>query len=103
MQTQPNYITVSNLARRFPGTRGAKHLHPATITRWILQGVTGMDGTVIRLRAHRLGGKWLITEADLQEFMPALGSQSNAPEIRTPAVRTRASNSAADQLERMGC
>ena len=53
-------LTLADIARRIPGARGARRLHPATITRWILKGTRATDGTVVRLRATRVGHRWLV-------------------------------------------
>jgi len=96
-------ISLSQAAAHFPGHRGAKRLHPATLTRWILNGVKAVDGHRVKLEARRYGCRWLTSEAALQRFADAL---SASPEERTPArspsVRQTASERAEDELRAMG-
>ncbi len=99
-------LTLAAIARSIPGARGARRLHPATITRWILKGTKATDGTVVRLRATRVGHRWLVRAAHLDEFFAALAPAGDAPPApppaRTPAARRRASELAAAALARQG-
>lgn len=99
-------ISLTQAAEKFPGHRGANRLHPATLTRWILKGVRGTDGTVVKLEAVHLGGRWLTSEAALRRFAAALTAAGtpagDAPQSRTPTDRQRASERAADELRDMG-
>ena len=99
-------LTLADIARRIPGARGARRLHPATITRWILKGAKATDGTVVRLRATRVGHRWLVRAAHLDEFFaalaPAAGAPPATPPVRTPAARQRASELANSMLKQVG-
>jgi hypothetical protein len=45
MSADPDdYLTVSQVCRRLPGARGARHVTPSTVTRWILLGCPARDG-----------------------------------------------------------
>lgn len=74
-----------------------------TVGRWILLGVLGgRGGPRIRLYASRPGGRWSITEADLQKFQEACRAAcviEDLPEPkrkrRRPKERSRAERSAA--------
>jgi hypothetical protein len=106
MPVEPDLLTVSQIVARLPGSRGARRVHPATVTRWILVGCTARDGRRVKLPATRAGSRWLVRESDLQAFFEALAADpaitTPAPAARTPAARRKASEHAARQLERMG-
>src|SRR5262249_31309444 len=76
-----------------------------TVWRWALKGLPGADGQRVRLRAARLGGRWITSIEALQEFCesttPKLGDDVITP-LRTPDKRMRASQRAAKQLEKVG-
>src|SRR5688500_16274847 len=95
-------ITLSKAASRYPGHRGAARLHPATLTRWILTGVKALDGSRVKLEAVRVGCRWLTSEAALARYAAALGTPGEPAPARSPAARTLASESAAQQLQDMG-
>ena len=95
-------ITLSQAASRYPGHRGARRLHPATLTRWILRGVLALDGGRIRLEAIRVGCRWLTSEGALARFATALGTPGVPVPVRSPADRTTASEDAEKRLRDMG-
>lgn len=96
-------ISLAQAAVKLPGHRGAKRLHPATLTRWILTGVRGVDGRRVKLEAVRVGCRWLTSEAALQRFADALGSPpADGPPPRTPTARQKASERAAAELRATG-
>ena len=95
-------ITLARAARPYPG-RGTARLHPATLTRWILQGVRGVDGNIVKLEAERIGYRWVTSAAAMQRFTNALASETIGPIVpRSPAARNRASEKAAKKLKQMG-
>ena len=99
----PDLQTLTQIARQIPGARGAKQLHPATLTRWILTGAKSTDGTTVRLKATRCGHRWLVRAADLHDFFEVLAGPAEGPAaVRTPGQRRRASERAATQLKNMG-
>ena len=67
-----HYRSLAEAARLFPPSRNGRPVHVATLTRWINDGVRGRDGQVIRLRATRLPGRWVVTDAAVDEFLDAL-------------------------------
>lgn len=100
-------LTIAEVCARVPGARGARRLHPATVTRWILQGCRSRAGGVVKLTAVRVGCRWMVEEAQLEIFYAALaGSEPSAatttPTARTDSQRGRASRRAADELARRG-
>jgi hypothetical protein len=104
MSADPDLLTISQIVARLPGSRGARRVHPATVTRWILVGCPARDGRRVKLTATRVGSRWLVRESDLQAFFGTLAADPTtpAPATRTPAARCKASENAARQLERMG-
>lgn len=98
-------LTLAAVARRIPGARGSKQLHPATVTRWILNGARATDGTVVRLTATRAGHRWLVRAADVDAFFDALAAPALAAGSRPPVprrTRDRAAGIAGAALEEMG-
>ena len=93
------YRSLSQVARRLPPNRGNKPVHPATLTRWILEGVVLSDGSRIKLRAVRFPSAWLTTDTWVEDFLEAITAdrmgEKPAPiparerNIRTPAKRRR--------------
>jgi hypothetical protein len=100
-------VTLLELARRGPLTRGGKQLHVATITRWVLEGVRAADGRRVRLEAVRLGGRWVTSEAAYRRFLDAQTPELNTDSTPTPKARSltqraRAADMAGRELARMG-
>jgi hypothetical protein len=76
-----------------------------TLWRWLLTGATAPDGSKVRLRGSKLGGRWLTSREALAEFSAALTPQfedGEAAVIRSPSKRHRASAAAAAELAKMG-
>jgi hypothetical protein len=94
-------ITLKQAAALYPGHRGAERLHPATLTRWILRGVTGLDGRRIKLEGERIGCRWLTSEAALARFAEALGTAEESADA-LPSTCGRESEIAARELEKLG-
>lgn len=96
-------IPLAEAVKRFPGSRGAIHTHPATLVRWILKGVKSVEGRTVRLEAIRCGYRWLTSEAALLRFFEALAATPNpTPPSHTPAERKRAAEAAGRRLEAAG-
>ena len=101
-------IHLNEVAKLVPPSRGGKRTHLSTILRWILQGVKGPCGEVVRLEALRLGGKWVTSKEALQRFCERLTPIVNHPDAKTveapraPAARRRASERAARELDNLG-
>lgn len=107
MAPDPELLTISQTAARLPGARGARRVHPATVTRWILSGCPARDGRRVKLAATRAGGRWLVRPADLEAFFAALATEPSpqspplVPVVASDA-RRRAAQRAADVLKKMG-
>jgi len=98
-------LTVSQVCRRLPGARGATHITPSTVTRWILSGCAARNGSRVRLAATRAGSWWLIRQTDLDAFFAALAATEPAPPpppTRPESQRLAASARAAAELKRRG-
>jgi hypothetical protein len=88
-----------------PPSRGAKRTHLSTLLRWILTGVKGPEGELIRLEAVRLGGRWVTTREALQRFAERLTPNLQlkpASRPRAAVTQQRASGRAAKRLQKMG-
>lgn len=85
MSVDPDLLTISQIAARLPGSRGASRVHPATITRWILTGCPDRTGTRVKLAATRAGTRWLVRVTDLDAFFAALAADSAS--VPAPAPR----------------
>jgi hypothetical protein len=87
-----------------PG-RGNERVHPASVARWITIGVGTPNGERVKLRAVRIGRRWMTTDAWIADFIAAMTAAS-IPEsdasIRSPAERSRASSRAAAELAAAG-
>jgi hypothetical protein len=81
-------------------------LNPVTVNRWILVGVRRPDGSRFKLRADRVGSRWVTTEKWVREFLDAhtnafVGS-TDASFNRSRAQRSQASDAASDNLAKAG-
>jgi hypothetical protein len=88
-----------------PAGRRGRPVNPATIYRWIAEGVKLPSGEVVRLEAYRMGSRWLTTVEALERFAERQTPRFDAdpaPAPRTPASRRRAAENAARELERIG-
>ena len=75
-----------------------------TIWRWALKGLPGSNGQRVRVRAARLGGRWITSVEALQEFSRAMTPKIEelVPLYRSPGRRLRAAKRAGDELTRHG-
>ena len=85
-------LSLTQAARRFPPHRRNRPVNSSTVWRWMHDGVRLPDGTVVRLEAARVCGRWLTSEPALQRFIAAQTpppEQSIRPPRRTPTKRQR--------------
>ena len=94
-------ITLAQAKVRYPGTKGMRHIHTATITRWIIKGAKAKDGTIVKLEAEKTPLRWLTSEGALARFAAALAGTAVKP-TRSPAERNRAAATAGKQLATAG-
>jgi hypothetical protein len=107
---QEPLVTLNELAKKVPASRGAERTHVSTLYRWISVGVRAPNGQVVRLEACRVGSKWCSSEAALQRFISALtpdpdltpDADPETPSLRTPTMRERACRRAERALEKIG-
>lgn len=99
-------LGLAEAARRLPSFRRGRPVNPATIFRWIHDGIRLPDGRIVRLEAVRLGGRWITSVEAMQRFAaaqtPAAGAGPIAQVRRPSTVRQRASERAARQLDKLG-
>lgn len=94
-------LSLPAAAKRLPPYRGDRPVSVSCLMRWILDGIRTAHGNV-RLEAVRLGGHWLTSAQALERFAaaqtPNLADRPQLP--RTPASRRRASERAAERLNK---
>jgi hypothetical protein len=111
--SQVTYLTLSEVTHLFPPSRNGRPVHVATVTRWIVIGVRLRDGTILRLRAARAPGRWLVEPAAVDEFTDALradrlGTPTSTPSdagpapLRTNAARRKADERTGRELDKIG-
>jgi hypothetical protein len=97
-------LALAVAAKLVPPGRNGKRCHLSTLLRWIVKGARSPDGRTVRLEAARLGSRWVTSREALQRFSealtPALSDTPTSP--RSPTTRRRASERAAERLERAG-
>jgi hypothetical protein len=102
--TSESSLSLAQAARLLPPGRGGRPVTLSCLLRWVLQGVRSPSGDVVRLEAARLGGRWITSREALQRFAEALTPRLGEalPSSRTPIARRRASERAAQELEKAG-
>lgn len=100
---QEPLLTISDVCRRIPAARGGRRLAPSTVTRWILSGCPNRAGVRVRLRAVRVGGRWMIRPDELDGFFEALGADPAIPPPPVPpTANQRRAAEAGERLARRG-
>jgi hypothetical protein len=97
--------TLTRAARRVPRTRRDRPVTLSCLLRWITIGVIGPSGERIKLEAARLAGKWVTTPGAIRRFVAEQTPRVDAepvPAPRSPGKRRRASERAAEELQRKG-
>lgn len=97
-------LSLTQAAKLLPPGRQGRPVNLSTVFRWIADGVQAPDGSIVRLDAVRLGGRWLTSVEALQRFAEA---QTPAPStrptfVKSPAARSKAAAKAGRALERAG-
>jgi Protein of unknown function (DUF1580) len=99
-------IGLPQAARRLPPFRAGRPVSPATVWRWVVEGVKLLDGRRVRLEALRLGGRWITSVEALARFAaaqtPRLGEEGT-PAPGPAGQSRRASARAGEELVRRGC
>src|SRR5436190_1014261 len=87
------YRKLSVFQDRVPGHRDNARVHLSTLIRWCTKGAKLPDGASVRLRAQRVGNRWLTTDAWFDEFIKVLtrahGAESEhaSVSLRSPSAR----------------
>jgi hypothetical protein len=103
--TLPAYLKLSDFANRVPGHKANARLHISTLIRWCTRGVKLPDGSRLRLRADRVGSRWLTTNEWFAEFLSAMTTAHNptsagiSPVFRSPHQRQQSSQKADEEAE----
>jgi Protein of unknown function (DUF1580) len=105
-------LSFSQASRRLPSLRRNRPVAPATIWRWVSQGVRLPDGSRLKLEAVRVGGHWITSlealtrfvqqQTDAQYKQVPSDQEAKPLSIRTPSQRQRAAQQADDELESIG-
>jgi hypothetical protein len=99
-------LSLLDACRIVPPGRGGCKCHISTLVRWITRGCRAPSGELVRLRAARLGSRWITSHEAIAEYMaaltPTVGSPVQPQPPRTPGRRQRAAQRAADQLSAIG-
>jgi hypothetical protein len=98
-------LSLKQAAHISPTGRKGRPTHLSTVWRWILTGAKAPDGTLVRLEAVRLGGRWVTSREALQRFAERLTPRLDTPappQPRTVRARERASRRAEKELEKIG-
>jgi hypothetical protein len=96
-------IPLATVCTLYPGRKD--RLSFSTVWRWVLRGVKGANGTVVRLEAARVGGRWLTSREALARFTDRLTpglDDTPSPAPRTSRQARRAAERAGRELEEAG-
>jgi hypothetical protein len=85
-----DYRSLQQIARRFPPGKQDKPVHPATLTKWIRQGIALSDGSKLRLRAVRFPAGWRTRTEWVDEFLEAITADRIGAPAHDPAHARRA-------------
>jgi hypothetical protein len=88
-------LSLVEAARMLPRGRFNAHVHPATLTRWILRGCRTAAGDRVRLRAGRVGCRWVTSREALEDFLAALSPAADPTGPQTAAPTGRQSRRSA--------
>ena len=65
-------INLVTAAAMVPPARVGRKTHISTIWRWIVNGIKGPNGEIVRLDGTRLGSRWITSEEAIQRFTDRL-------------------------------
>src|SRR5262245_37101128 len=100
-----NGLNLAAAARLFPPYRGTKPINPSTVFRWIMSGVRLSDGSLLRLEARRIGGRWLTYREAVERFIDKQTprfSDDPVPQSRMLRRHTKAAERAGRELDKIG-
>jgi hypothetical protein len=102
-------IPLATVCSLYPGRNPGRHpgrkdqLSFSTVWRWVLRGVRGADGEVVRLEAARVGGRWFTSREALARFTDYLTPRFDnvaSPAPRTPRQADRAARQSGERLRK---
>lgn len=82
-------LSMSEAGRRVPARRGSRPTWGSTVWRWVCRGYKLPDGSIIKLEAAKMAGRWLTSEAALARFIAAVTAASTATTARIGIQRRR--------------
>jgi hypothetical protein len=65
------YYSLGEAAERIRSIQGGDRIDPATLVRWIFEGVRRRDGSTVRLEAKRLCERWTVSDCAIDRFVKA--------------------------------
>lgn len=98
-------LSLSAAGRLFPAHRGPGTVDPSTVFRWVTKGAKTPAGSLMKLEAVRVGGRWLTSRSALTRFVAALTAAVDPtppPPPRSATERKKASDAAGKKLAQMG-
>ena len=96
-------ISLAQAAKLFPPARRGRPVTPNAIWRWVSTGVRLASGTVVRLEAVKVSGRWLTSEEAVVRFIAAQQPVDTAASEGAGARATRGNAQAADEaLQQLG-
>jgi len=98
-------LSLSAAGRLFPGHRGGGTVDPSTAFRWVTRGAKATDGTVVKLEAVRVGGRWITSRGAVARFVAALTAaaypaSTPAPKVTNSPASQRSERAAAKLKEK---
>jgi hypothetical protein len=105
MITTETMLPLTEVPSALPRSRGAKSGRVAfsTVLRWVVKGVQGPNGKIVRLEALRVGGRWITSHEAIGRFAerltPAFAAKPEAVP-RSAGRQRRAAERAGRKLER---
>ncbi len=88
--------------KEFAAERGIEF---STAWRWLLKGIRSPDGSIIRLEAVRLGGRWITSREAAKRFSDRLTQRISGEPIplpRSALIRENIARRAGKKLQAMG-
>jgi hypothetical protein len=99
----PTYLSLPQAARLLPPGRSGRPVHIATLIRWITNGTRTRDGRTVRLKAVRMGSRWLTSQSWLDEYAASLTPAYSVEGPRPSTVgRGRSAERDARELDKIG-
>ncbi|MCI0701615.1 MAG: DUF1580 domain-containing protein [Planctomycetia bacterium] len=99
-------LSLSAAGRLFPAHRGTGTIDPSTVFRWVTKGAKTPNGSLVKLEAVRVGGRWLTSRGAIARFVAALTPNTDTTPAGTPPVSATAARRRAEaagrELERRG-